>query len=187
MNPMTAALFTADEYIASGDTRPRWTELVDGEVFVNTPSVRHQRIVQYINTWLFVWATAQPGRGEAPGQLDIRITESSVLAPDALWFANGKLPTNDAPAAFVIPELVVEVRSPSTWTYDTTVKFRKYEAAGVAEVWMVDTASNTVLVYRRSSPEQLTFDVSLELGISDTLSTPLLEEFAMNVGDLFNR
>lgn len=59
------------------------------------------------------------------------------------------MPSDGAYLDFV-PDLAVEVRSPSTWRYDTTVKFRLYEVAGVGEVWLVDTASKSVLVSRRS-------------------------------------
>ncbi len=51
---------------------------------------------------------------------------------------------------------------------------------------MVDTASNTVLVYRRSSPQQLTFDIALELGAGDVLTTPMLDGFALDITALFN-
>jgi hypothetical protein len=36
MSAMTATLLTADDYIATGDTRPRCTELINGEVIVNS-------------------------------------------------------------------------------------------------------------------------------------------------------
>lgn len=109
-----------------------------------------------------------------------------MLAPDVIWVSEGRLPA-DGTHLDIVPELVVEVRSPSTWRYDTTVKeFRIYEASGVHEAWMVDTASNTVLVYRRSSPQQLTFDIALELGAGDVLTTPMLDGFALDITALFN-
>ena len=84
-----------------------------------------------------------------------------------------------------VPELVIEVRSPSTWRYDTTVKFRTYEATGVAELWMVDTASHTILVYRRSTQSSDTFDLAFELDTEKVLVSPLLEGFTLNIGSLF--
>ncbi len=183
---MTATLLTADEYIATGDARPRRTELIDGEVVVNSPTVRHQRIVQFIQFAVLLWLQAAPGRGDSPGQLDIKFDDNSVLAPDVLWASHGRIPADGTHLDFA-PELVVEVRSFSTWRYDTTVKFRKYEAAGVAEVWLVDTASHSVLVYRRSSPAHETFDVALELGAGDMLTSPLLDQFVIDVTELFDR
>jgi Uma2 family endonuclease len=183
---MTATLLTADEYIATGDTRPRWTELLNGEVIVNYPSVRHQHIVHLISNRLFNWVEAGNGRGEAAA-VDVRFDDATVMTPDCVWFAEGVLPPNDAPVSFAVPQLVVEVRSPSRWRYDTTVKLRKYETAGLSEVWLVDTASNTVLVYRRSNAQAATFDVALEIGAGELLTTPLLQDFTLDITELFNR
>ncbi len=183
---MTATLLTADEYIATGDTRPRWTELINGEVIVTNPTIRHQDIVLFIQIELSLWIRQRPRHGRTTAQIDMKVDDLSVLAPDAFWVSEGRLPADGTHIDFV-PELVVEVRSPSTWRYDTTIKFRKYEAGGALEVWLVDTASNTVLVYRRSDPASPTFDVALELGIDEVLTTPLLPEFSIDITELFNR
>jgi Uma2 family endonuclease len=116
----------------------------------------------------------------------VRFDHDNVLAPDVLWVSEGRMPADGTHLDFA-PELVVEVRSPSTWRYDTTIKFRIYESAGVAEVWLVDTAANTVLVYRRSTPSSPTFDIALELAVGETLTSPLLEDFALDITELFDR
>ncbi len=183
---MTASLLTADEYIGTTDSRPRWTQLINGEVVVNSPTIRHQKIVRYIEYALESWTRAQPGRGISPGQVDVKFDDATVLAPDVLWASEGRIPP-DGTHLDLVPELVVEVRSPSTWRYDTTVKFRKYEVAGVAEVWMVDTSSNTVLVYRRSARTSPTFDLALELGSGDILVSPLCAELEIDISTLFDR
>lgn len=183
---MTAPLLCADEYIATGDKRSRWTELINGEVIVNNPTIRHQEIVSYIHVELRIWMKAEPGRGRSPAQVDVRFDHDNVLAPDILWVCEGRMPPDGTHLDFP-PDLVVEVRSPSTWRYDTTVKFRKYEASGVAEVWLVDTAAHTVLVYRRSTPDAEVFDLAFELGNGETLISPLLRDFSLNVTELFDR
>jgi Uma2 family endonuclease len=186
MSTMTATLLTADDYIATGDTRPRWTELINGEVVMNNPTVGHQVAVTFVHVELVLWTRGGPGRGTSPGQLDVKFDNGNVLAPDVLWVSEGRLP-HDAAYLDFAPELVVEVRSPSTWRYDTTVKFRIYEAAGVGEVWLVDTASKSVLVYRRSSASSPDFDIALELAEGEVLTSPLLEGFALNITTLFNQ
>lgn len=182
---MTATLLSADEYITTGDTRPRWTELINGEVVVNNPTRGHQKAVSFIHYELMHWTRSGVGRGESPGQLDIKFDHGNVLAPDVLWVSEGRLPADTAFLDFA-PELVVEVRSPSTWRYDTTVKFRTYEAAGVAEVWLVDTASKSILAYRRSSPASPEFDIALELGEGEILVSPLLPDFTLDISALFS-
>jgi Uma2 family endonuclease len=183
---MTATLLSADEYIATADSRSRWTELINGEVIVNNPTIRHQEVVGHIHFELRSWMRAKTGRGRSPAQLDVRFDPENVFAPDVLWVSEGRMPADGTHLDFA-PDLVVEVRSPSTWRYDTTVKFRIYERAGVAEVWLVDTAANTVLTYRRSNSNSPTFDVALELAVGETLTTPMLEDFSLNITDLFNR
>ena len=79
----------------------------------------------------------------------------------------------------------MEIRSPSTWRYDVGRKKSVYEAQGVAEVWLVDDAAEVILVFRRSTPAQPTYDVALELATSDALASPLLPGFALALARLF--
>jgi Uma2 family endonuclease len=83
--------------------------------------------------------------------------------------------------------LSVEVRSASTSLYDVGAKKRVYQEGRLAELWLVDDAAETVLVYRRSGPGVPTFDVALELGSSETLGSPLLPGLALSLGELFAR
>lgn len=61
-------------------------------------------------------------------------------------------------------DLAVEVRSPSTWRYDIGTNKATYEHHALSELWLVDTESGAVLVYRRSSPSVPDFDVALGAG-----------------------
>ena len=77
------------------------------------------------------------------------------------------------------------MRSPSTWSYDVGAKMLAYERARLAELWLVDTVSRVVIVCRRSGPEVPTFDVLLEVGAGETLTSPQLPGFALPVASLF--
>ncbi|MGI9120199.1 MAG: Uma2 family endonuclease, partial [Acidimicrobiales bacterium] len=83
------------------------------------------------------------------------------------------------------PDLVVEVRSPGTWRLDIGPKRAVYERTGVGELWLVDTPARTVVVYRRTSPEVVEFDVALEVGPGEVLATPLLDSFELPFDELF--
>jgi Uma2 family endonuclease len=84
-----------------------------------------------------------------------------------------------------LPDIAVEIRSPSTWRYDIGVKKARYEEHGLPELWLVDTAADEVIVFRRSQPKAPTFDVSLELARGDALTSPLLPGFALALDELF--
>jgi Uma2 family endonuclease len=170
---------TADEYLARED--PRRTELVDGVVLVNEPAVLHQRVVGLIYAALLAWTRSAPGRGTVSLPLDVRLDNATVLAPDVLWFAQEI--DLGAPRAPRMPELAVEVRSPATWVYDVGPKRELYERHGLRELWLADTASRTLLVYRRQ-PAEGGFDVQVELEAREQLESPLLSGFGATVGEL---
>jgi Uma2 family endonuclease len=181
MAPMTTALLSADEYLATAETRPRWTQLINGQVHVNAPGFDHQYATAALNAHLFHWSTST-GKGRAPCSLDIRLDDGTVLAPDGLWASDISVGTIFLATP---PELVFEVRSPSTWKYDIGTKLQKYQAFGVAEVWLVDTESHSVQVHRRGTPQSATFDVALELFGGETLNSPLLPGFAVAISAIF--
>jgi Uma2 family endonuclease len=178
-------LLTADQYLATGDERPRCTELIDGEVIVNTPIVRHQRIAARLRFLISVWCEAEPGRGESPDPIDAQLDTGNVFAPDVQWISAKRMPEADAGHLVGPPDLAVEIRSPSTWRYDIGAKRATYERAGLPELWLIDSASNSILVCRRTLPTGATFDVTLEVGANETLTTPLLPGFELDVGQLF--
>ncbi|MEJ7798517.1 MAG: Uma2 family endonuclease [Solirubrobacteraceae bacterium] len=179
-----ATAITAAEYLAGPEDRRR-TELVDGVVIVHEPLARHQYVVFDLAVALREWACAQPGRGRVTLPLDVRLDEYNVFAPDILWYAEGRAPGRDAQRPSPTPDLAVEVRSRSTWRYDIGAKKAGYEHGGLPELWLVDTAADVVLAFRRSSPKAPDFDVALEFAREDVLSSPLLPGFALTLHELF--
>jgi Uma2 family endonuclease len=174
-----AERLTADEYLARDDARR--TELIDGVLVVNEPTVLHQHVVGLIHAALLAWTRAAANRGTVSLPLDVRLDDATVLAPDVLWFAE---PIDlAAPRAPRMPDLAVEVRSPGTWVYDVGRKRELYERHGIAELWLADTASRTLLVYRRAA-RGAGFDTQAELTAAETLRSPLLPGFAAVVGEL---
>jgi Uma2 family endonuclease len=180
-----AERMTAERFLATGDELPRRSQLIDGEVVVNEPSARHQDLTGWLYVELAMWTRADEARGKAWLPLDVRLAEHEVYAPDVLWLASDHLPPPGAAHLVGPPDLAVEVRSASTWRFDLGTKKRVYEQRGLHELWLVDSAADTVLVYRRSHPEADEFDVALELGAGQTLASPLLPGFAAAVGELF--
>jgi hypothetical protein len=60
-----------------------------------------------------------------------------------------------------------------------------YERERLPELWLVDSDASVVLVFRRSTTQAPTFDLALELDRAATLASPLLPDFALGVGALF--
>lgn len=182
----TTTRLTADEYLTRREWPP-FTELIGGELVVNQASDYHQWLVGELYALLREWARAAPGRGRAGLSVDVRVDEHDVYAPDVWWNAGpGGRPSRDSVYLATPPDLAVEVRSPSTWRYDLGPKKTRYEAQGLPELWLVDWLAGTVLIYRRSAPGAPAFDVALELGRGEALTSPQLPGFALDLAALFD-
>jgi Uma2 family endonuclease len=182
-----AERMTAEQYLAlePSDSDPPRSELIDGEVVVNAPRWRHQKVTGELFGALREWARAQAGRGQAILAVDVQLDKRNVFEPDILWYAQDRVPADDTEPPSPLPDLAVEVRSPSTWRYDIGAKKSGYERHGLPELWLVDTAADEVLAFRRSAPGAPSFDTALELARGDTLKSPLLPGFALRVDELF--
>ena len=182
--PVTERM-TAEEYLALPEDDVRWTELVGGELVVDVPILRHQLICSELLYELMAWGRAAPDRGLASIELVVRIGERDVYQPDLVWYCASRAPARDDRPPYALPDLAIEVRSPSTWRYDIGAKKSGYERRGLPELWLVDTAADEVLVFRRSKADAPQFDVALELTRDDALTSPLLPGFTVALDALF--
>lgn len=177
---------TADEYLARPyDPRERGAELISGLLVMDEPLLPHELVRMEILHELAVWSRADAARGLVLGSIDVGIGKYDVYGPDILWYRAERTPPRDSGRPYAVPDLAVEVRSPSTWRYDIGAKKAGYERAGLAELWLVDTAADEVLVFRRSRPDAPEFDVALELTRDDALTSPLLPGFGLPVSAIF--
>jgi Uma2 family endonuclease len=181
MTAMTADVaphrITADEFLA-GDF-PTGSELVEGAVHVMDPAFDHQevclRIVFALTTWVRENRLGTSGYGG-----NWVLSERNVYKPDVWWSERPPSGTRHAGP----PDLAVEVRSPSTWALDVGTKWRRYEASGTRELWLVDHPVSTVLVFRRPDSGS-EFDDGIDVGPGATLTSPLLPGFALATDELF--
>jgi len=176
---------TAEEYLALPEQDLRWTELVGGELVVDVPILRHQLICSEILFEIMAWTRTAPDRGLACIELAVRIGERDVYQPDLVWYRADRAPQRDDCPPYAVPDLAVEVRSPSRWRYDIGAKKSGYERRGLPELWLVDTAADEVFVFRRSEAAAPQFDVALELTRDDTLTSPSLPGFSLKLGPVF--
>lgn len=184
----TATRVSAEEFFAledAGEFQDRLVELVDGALVVNQPRLRHGALVVNIAAELSRWSRSGEGRGLAALGTEVKMDKFNVFGPGVLWIAEGHRPTDLDARLVRVPDLCVEVRSPSTWHFDVGQKKRIYEAGGLPELWLVDTVAQSVLVFRRSGAGPGHFDVALELELGETLSSPQLPGFALALEVLF--
>jgi Uma2 family endonuclease len=180
-NRMTAADYYA--ITVEGDRK----QLVDGTIVVDEPKLIHSVLQGRLYFALQLWINAGDRRGFVSLPTNVELDEYNVYGPDLIWFREEHRPTELDAYPERVPDLCVEIRSPSTWSYDIGAKKRAYEANGLPELWLVHNAAETILIHRRRGPESPTYDVSLELARGEALGSPQLPGFALDLDELFAR
>lgn len=175
---------TWDEFLAL-PYETRNAALIDGEVVVNPPpNAQHELVVQNLILAFRVWIRERSGRGEVSTQQPVKINDYRGYQPDFAWYPVERCAPRDEPRSYSgHPELVAEVLSPSTRSFDLIRKRVDYEDVGIGEVWFVDGNEHEVLMCQRPEPGQPF--VETELGESDILASPLLEGLEVPIKELF--
>lgn len=136
---METMSFTVADYEMLPEGFP--AELLDGFLVRQpAPTWGHQRILKRIMDRMS--RCVDPER-VVPAPIDVILDERNVLQPDVavLSEADARRPAGDR---IPLPLLVVEVLFPSTAGRDRTEKAPAYLAAGIREVWLVDSDARTI-------------------------------------------
>ena len=114
-------------------------EFINGVVVCHSPAaLQHLLARKHLAQLLSVYASRH--------DLGLVLDEKALCAfsrndyePDVVFFSKARAQafTRDK-SEFPVPDLVVEVLSPSTQVNDRGVKFDDYERSGVREYWLVD-------------------------------------------------
>ena len=183
-NPRGVKL-TYDDFVLFPDDGLRH-ELIDGEHYVTpSPTRKHQKVLGNLHLLVGHWLRDHPVGELFLAPFDVVFTPSDVVEPDLLYVSRERAAKilTDANVQGV-PELVVEIGSPSTRRRDETIKRRLYERAGVSEYWVVDSELDVVRVYRREA-ERFARPVELSTEAGDVLTTTLLPGLALQLVDIF--
>jgi len=177
--------WTYEDFLLFPDNGKRH-ELIDGEHIMSpSPITKHQRVALRLAT-AFDNFLRKHKLGEifiAP--MDVVLSDFDVVEPDLLFIASEHAEIITEKHIMGVPDLMVEILSPSSRKTDEVVKRRLYERYGVQEYWIVDPELDLVKVYRMEEGKFVRVaEVVLEEGGSlitlllPTLTIPLLEIFA---------
>jgi Uma2 family endonuclease len=133
-----AERMTAEEFFEYAP-EDRKAELIDGLMIMpSPPSDRHERL-QIFLLRLIGDFVERHDLGEVRGsRTAVLLANDQAPEPDILFVAKDRAGIVNERGVFGAPDLVVEVLSATTATYDRGPKFRAYDHAGVREVWLVD-------------------------------------------------
>ena len=124
----------------------------NGEVLIMPPTGgetgrRSMRIAGQLDAW-----TEAHGQGVAfDSSTGFVLPTGAIRSPDAAWMLRERWDELPAPArerfVALVPEFVIELRSPSDRLADLQAKLQEYMTAGVALGWLIDGVTRAVHVY----------------------------------------
>ncbi len=160
-------------------------ELYDGEAFVvPAPIPLHQLAVHQFGDLLKAYAQ-QHGGLVFLSPIDIVFSEFNVLQPDLVFFVNGREQLIDLRQAIrIVPDLAIEVVSPSSVRTDRGKKMQAFARYGVREYWILDPEPRSVEVYGLADAGYLLTETVSETGAAHST---ILPDFSAPLHAIFDR
>lgn len=155
-------------------------EFSDGRVEVlQMPTTSHQRIVQFLSTALFAFATAGGLGTVLFAPLRVRLRKRKYRQPDVV-FMLAEHADRIGEKFWTGADLVMEVVSddPDSRQRDQITKRNEYARAGIAEYWIIDPTGRRITVLRL---EGKTYAVHGDHGAGELAASAMLDGFKVNV------
>jgi Uma2 family endonuclease len=177
----TPTLMTGEDLLRMPDNGKRY-ELVKGELIeMSPPGGEHGERASRIGRLLDEFVEEHDlGRVGMESGFYLSRNPDTVRSPDAFFISKERLDPDAEVFGYyeVIPDLVVEIVSPSDTFNEVIDKVDEYLAAGVRLVWVVNLKRRSVIIY--PGGQTLTEDDTLTGG-------NVLPGFAVPVSRLFRR
>ncbi len=161
-------------------------EILDGELVTHPrPLPRHAIAANAVGNE--VTGPFQKGRGGPGGWIFMVEPElhlgGHVIVPDlAGWKRDRMTAMPEEVGITLAPDWVCEVLSPSTASYDRTVKFRIYHEQRIGHLWYVDPAYRTLEVFGWSAAHWVPLG---NFGDFEDVSAPPFEAITIALGSLW--
>lgn len=175
-----ATLEEFERFIAQPKNREYSFELINGQIFKKLSTEEHGVIAGLIVTELIFYLKAN-AIGRAGVEVRHRITEDrrNDLIPDVSFISNERaLAVTRKGAVPLMPDLVVEIKSPDDSSIAMREKALYYLKNGSRIVWLVFPAKQEVEVYTEDAVQVLKANQTLDGG-------EVLPGFTLSVSTLF--
>jgi Uma2 family endonuclease len=153
----TPKLMTAEELFEMPEDDFRY-ELLDGVLIKMSPANEdHSEVMGNVTVIFRAYRSNHPGVRVLPGDpgIVLRRRPDRVRAPDLAYFAPGRLPRRAEPARGfieIMPDLVVEIVSPTDRAGEVRRKIAEWLDAGVRAVWALYPERHVLVVHPPDTP-----------------------------------
>ncbi len=190
MSVQTQIGMPLDEFIRRYDEAP--FELIDGEIVPKMPTVSgHYRLAKRF--FIALYPYEQQELGEVFQEATYVIADSpqwvkNSRIPDVMFVSSAKLeqfrqetPDAENRPYILIPDLVIEIVSPTDQYSDISRRVKRYLDDGVSLIWIVDPETREVVIHRQGSDQQTTL-----YGMAILEGEDVLPNFQFAIQDIFS-
>lgn len=179
-------IYTYSDYLLLPDEECCYYEILDGCLIREpAPTKLHQRVSRRIQRILedYFWQR-DPHAEVFDSPIDLILSDTNVVQPD-LVYAPEDSDDIDPHGITVIPQLVVEIISPSTGRKDRFEKLGIYSRASVPHYWIVDPEQQTLEAFRLVRPGEYNLCRSAEG--NEVFTHPDFPGLAVKLGALWRK
>ncbi len=176
----TKLLLTAEQFDNYPFEEDKRYELDEGELIEMTrPAYLHNRVLMRLSGNLFIYFESNP-IGEVLNSENLyALSPSTRRAPDVgIILGDRRKELEGAKVIHVIPDIAVEILSPSETQPKIHRKLKQYFTASLKEVWVIDPESREAEIWKGPALADAT-------EVADALSSTLLPGFSLPLTDLF--
>ncbi|MCZ8355168.1 MAG: Uma2 family endonuclease [Cyclobacteriaceae bacterium] len=160
-------IWTVSDYMGIGISNEP-VQLIHGKLIMSpAPSPQHQRISRNLFQ-ILIQHTVNFGE-VFYSPIDLILSESIVLQPDLVFISNKKKEIITNRGIEGIPDLIVEVISPSNSYIDRVTKKEIYTTHGIPELWLVDPQSKRLEIYLPQTAQAIKVYKEDEVVMAETL------------------
>ncbi|MGG0717960.1 Uma2 family endonuclease [Robertmurraya massiliosenegalensis] len=182
MNLYRKGYVSVDEYFKIRESSEDILEYIDGTVYMSpSPSTRHQRISSRLHIKLGHFLEGTDCEVfHAPFDIELKndaIEGAKIVIPDISVICDKSGFTDQRYIG--VPDLIVEILSPSNQSHDLITKLNIYMNYQVKEYWIINPMLNTVTVYSLNGEKMYEqHDMKTSIGI---VSSKILERFQIDL------
>ncbi len=180
---VTSKFLTAEDVWNMDDDGCRH-ELIRGELISMPPTNdEHGSLMLHLGALLWNYQQSHPEVFSVAGDTGFRLGNDPdiLLGPDLATIRTDRLPPDFPRGTYfdIVPDLVIEILSPSERVGQINAKVDVYLEAGVRLIWLIDPAERNVTIYAQNRQMKV-------IGIDDELDGgEVLPEFRLPLREFF--
>jgi Uma2 family endonuclease len=163
-------------------------ELIDGNIMKqNFPSLKHQNVVVNLIGIFRSFLKSNPIGSVLCAPFGVFLNENTQLQPDIIFVGTAQKDIAQSDGIYGVPDLLIEVMSPSSMEIDRFKKFEIYEQAGVAEYWLIDPNNETIEVYINSGKKYKFFAFVSATTSNPYIKSKVISELQIHISEVFEK